>query len=217
MTPSKIRQDSMLFGYQFIKEDFSKIINNWLKIYDENIDVMELYFSVQSGKALDEEMEFLHYAQGLESLHRNKYQVGSFMPENEYEELLENILKVSPSTYHDWINSKLEFANVPPFSKRVKELINRYPNHFGNSKQRKYMSENIFKCRNLLTHLGGNGVKQCLKGQSMTDLRKTTRLLFQFLFMELIGISENEMNIIVKKNKRCQSVLENSLPSIKPT
>jgi hypothetical protein len=56
-----------------------------------------------------------------------------------------------------------------------------------------------------------------LKGQSMTDLRKTTRLLFQFLFMELIGISESEMNILVKRNKRCQSVLENSLPSNKST
>jgi len=40
--PLKTRKDNMLFGYQFIKDEFSKIINNWIEIYTENIDAMGL-------------------------------------------------------------------------------------------------------------------------------------------------------------------------------
>lgn len=213
--PSKIRRDDMLFDYQIIKDEFPKIMNNWVEIYSENADVMGLYFLVQSGNALDEEMEFLNYAKGLESLHRNMFQSETYIPEDEYAELMNKIIEVCPSDHHDWINSRLKFANEPTFSKRVKELVKKYPGHLGNLKQRKYLSENIFNCRNLLTHQGKNGVKQSLKGQSMTDLTKTTRLLHQLLFMSLIQISKEKINMIIKRNNYCQLVIRESLPVIR--
>jgi hypothetical protein len=211
----KIRQDQMLFTYQSIKSKFATVLSSWLAFYTANVDVMGLYFSVQSGKALDDEMELLHYAQGLESLHRNVFESNTYISASEYSELLTKINEACPIAHRDWLSNKLAYANEPPFSKRVKELVKKCSLYLGNSKQRKYMAENIFNCRNLLTHQGKNKIAKCLKGQTMTDLRQTTRLLYQLLFMELVGFSKEEIDHAIKRNDRCKLVLKDALPLCK--
>lgn len=211
--PGKLSSHDMLFTYHEIKKDFPNYLESWIQLSESESDVIDQYFSVMGGKALNEEMGFLHYAQGLESLHRNCFQDSGYLPEKEFESLLNLLKEASPEQHRDWIYDKLKHGNSLPFSKRVKILVGKYPETFGNGKQRKRFIENVFNARNILTHQGKEQLSKHLKGQTICDVKNLVRILYQRIFMELIGFSSQLSNSLLSKNEQTKSVLARSLPT----
>ncbi|MBO2617004.1 HEPN domain-containing protein [Shewanella algae] len=203
----------MLFTYHEIKNGLHKFIGSWLELSGSEMDVIGQYFSVLSGKALNEEMGFLHFAQGLESLHSSRFQESGYLPELEFNSLLSLLVEAAPKEHSSWVHDKLKHGNNPPFSKRIKSLVNKYPETFGNSKQRKIFSENVFNARNILTHQGKEQLFQHLKSQTIVDVKNLVRVLYQHIFMELIGFEHQQSVKLLSKHKYTKSVLEASLPT----
>lgn len=209
----KSKKIDMLFTYHCIRDRFESILKNWINIYCQHIDPIELYFSIVAHNFNELEKDFLHYAQGLESLYREVHSEDSYIPTEEFDALVETLVNSCPEKHRDWLKSKIKFANTITFRDLIKDLINnRSYDFFGNAKCRKKLSENITSCRNVLTHKGKNSIQDHLQGQNIKDLRACTGLIFKIFLMTLSGIPEKDIKKFILRNDACMFILKNSLP-----
>lgn len=106
----KLHWHNMLFRYGHIANQFEPILNNWLSNYEISAPAFNLYFASKSGVHKYLDGRFLSLAQGIETLHRRNSQE-TFMPEGEFDQLIETIVKGCPAERREWLSKKLVYAN----------------------------------------------------------------------------------------------------------
>ncbi len=197
----KINLYNMLFGFKEIQNDAERIINNWIKGYEQILPAFNLYFLARMGAQTYLEERFLTLAQGLETYHRRTSDEKQ-MDEVEFDELVEIFIENCPEEKRDWLEGKLMFANEIVLRKRIKRLIEPFKNHFGNKKKRRKFINRIVDTRNYLTHYDPDLEPKAAKGQALQVLCQKIEALFQLHFLQLIGFSQEDINAIVDRRLR---------------
>lgn len=197
---SQINKRDMLFLYPFINENFGKILNNWLNAYEIFEPSLNLYFSTKMNGQKYIDGKFLALIQGLETLHRRSSSE-TFMDEEKFKEMIENILINCPEENKEWLQGRLKYGNEIGLSKRLRTLIKPFNSIIGNSYSREKLISKIVDTRNYLTHYDIALVEKSAKGVQMWILCKKMELIFQLHILKILDFSKEEIETIVEKNK----------------
>ena len=191
----KINLYNMLFDFKEIQNDAERIINNWIKGYEQILPAFNLYFLARMGAQTYLEERFLTLAQGLETYHRRTSDEKQ-MDEVEFDELVETLIENCPEEKRDWLERKLIFANEIVLRKRIKRLIEPFKDLFGNKEKRKKLINRIVDTRNYLTHYDQRLKAKAAEGLDLHILCQKMEVLFQLHFLQLIGFSQEEISSI---------------------
>lgn len=187
----EIYRHNMLFEFKKIQDKVGTIINNWIKGCEQSGPVFHLYVWAQRNAYPYLEARFLSLVQGLEIYHR-RISDEKEMDEAEFERLVENLIKQCPQGREKWLEGRLRYGNEVSLRKRMRGLIKPFNDLFGNKKDRKKLINRIVDTRNNLTH-------HHLEREDVDDLWflcQKTEGLFQLLFLQMIGFSQEDIRAI---------------------
>lgn len=193
----------MLFEFRAVRNNIDRLINNWIKSFEQCAPAFRLYFESQVKTHPYLEAKFLTLAQGLEVYHRRASDEKE-MDETEFEELVTNLIEHCPGERTEWLRGKLRYGNEVSLRKRIKRLIEPFKDLFGNKKERKKLISQIVDTRNYLTH--HSSISEDIK--DLRTLCQKIEALFQLHFLLLIGFSREEIKSIACKCKELQWKLQ---------
>lgn len=112
----------MLFSFREVVNDFSSIVERWLKVADELDSVCNLFFSVQYNPRMYLEQQFLSIIQAIETYHRRR--VGNKVwPQEEFRQRVRSIVASAPQEYRAWLQQQLQYGNEPHLKERLRDLL----------------------------------------------------------------------------------------------
>ncbi|MDR0189779.1 hypothetical protein RCO22_12590 [Pseudomonas yamanorum] len=204
--PKKNRHE-MLFNFRTIREDFQKVLDNWLNAYEYLYPAIGLYFSTKTGAQKYLEGKFLALAQGLETYHR-RTSTETLMHTSSYEALIIKIMESCPKEHSEWLNGRLAHGNEINLGKRLKSIIDPFKAHLGTSKKRGKILRNIVDTRNYLTHYSEELKQKSAKGRDLWILCLSMEIIFNLHFLKVIGFTDNEIKEVIKSCHPLKSKLE---------
>ena len=190
----------MLFLYRDVVNEFEEILHRWLKNYETSEPAFNLYFASKSGAHKYLDGNFLSLVQGIETLHRRNSQETP-MPEEEFSNLVDTILKNVPNDKKELIKEKLKYANELSLRKRLRKMIEPFRNFFGSSNGRQSFISKVASTRNYLTHYDSKLASEAASGKDLLMLYMKLEALFQLHFLRLIGIKDESISAIVEANR----------------
>jgi ApeA N-terminal domain 1 len=197
----KIDLHRMLFRYGQVKEDATKIINNWIDAYDRIDPALSLYFSTKVGAQKYLDGKFLALVQGLETYHR-RTSTDKLMDEEKFKELVEGIVSNCPDENKEWLEGRLRHGNEINLRKRIESIVKPFKGIIGNAKERSKLITRIVDTRNYLTHYDESSKLKAADGQDLLSLCYKMEAVFQLHFLQVLGFTPEEI----------KSLLSNSYP-----
>ena len=151
----------MIFDYKRIKNDFQILIKNWFSKYSLLEPAFNLVFEQFYNGNQFTVNTFLNLAQSAETFHARVHN-HTRIPRGKYKIMKEEILKVTPSEYHAWLNDQFNFGNNLNLHTRLCELTEKYSNQIldkilGDKNQ---FVLNVKNARNYYTHYSKTGRKK---------------------------------------------------------
>ena len=192
----RIYQGNMLFEFGWIRDDAERIINNWLKAYENITPAFNLYFLAKMGEQQYLEERFMALVQGLEAYHRRTSDEKR-MDEAEFEGLVENLVNQCPEEHREWLSRELKYGNEVNLRKRLRGIINSFKEVIGNRTKRENLIDKIVYTRNYLTHYDLSLESKAAQGEALWTLCLKMELLFQLHFLQLTGFNREEIDSIV--------------------
>lgn len=199
----EIYEHNMLFEFEKIQDRAETIINNWIKGSEQSGPVFHLYTWTQREAYPYLEARFLSLVQGLEIYHRRMSNEKE-MEKTEFEELVKNLIEQCPGERREWLRTKLVHGNEVSLRKRIKKLIEPFKDLFGNKEERKKLVNRIVNTRNDLTHHFSSESENI---EDLWLLCQKMEALFQLHFLQLIGLSQEEIRAISWKPGKLQRKL----------
>ena len=190
--------DWMLFGFDDV--DAQQVINKWIKAYEDIEPVFDLYFLAKIGAYTSLEAKFLALIQGLEAFHRRTSDE-KHIEENEFKEIVENMIQKCPENERSWFNQKLNYANELTLRNRVTKLIETFDEGISGKEKSKLISS-IVDTRNYLTHYDSSLESKAAKGKELQNLCITMGLLYQLHFLKLIGFRQEDIGWVIETAER---------------
>lgn len=190
----------VLFRFTQIREQFEKIINNWINAYDSIGIVLNLYFSTKNESNRYVERKFLTLVQSLEAYSR-RISDEKLMSEHDFKVLTENLIDKCPKENKDWLQSRLAHGNEINLRKRVKKLIEPYKKYFGNNKKRNSLVRDIVETRNYLTHYDESFEQKKLSNNELLILCLKIEIIFQFNILSFLGFNDTQIDCYYKNSK----------------
>ncbi len=146
---------TILFSLQEIADDFSNMMDSWLNVADELNSVCSLFFGVQYTK-LYLDQRFLFIAQAAE-VYQSRRTERLYLPENEFQDLIQIILAGCPEAHRDWLEEKIHYSNRPTFRRHLKDLADKVADiMLPLIRERGYNKSTftniVYNTRNYLTH-----------------------------------------------------------------
>ena len=198
-TKLKIHPYDMLFGYGNVADQLEEILIKWLENYEISKPAFNLYFASKSGGHKYLEGKFLALVHGIEVLHRRRSEEKQ-MQEEEFSELVGNMLEVIPDDKQDWMKERLKYANELSLRNRIKQMIEPFEVLFGDVKERRYFIGKVVDTRNYLTHFDSSLEGKAAGVEDLWKLCLKLEALFQLHFLRLIGIDDNAIKSMVNEN-----------------
>lgn len=200
------RISRMLFDYFDVKDNFEKIINNWINAYEIIEPTLNLYFSTKINGYKYREGRFLALAQGLETYHRRTSDE-KVMDEGEFRQLVETILSQCPEENKEWLTRRIETGNEISFRKRLEKIIEAFKGFIGTCRERKKIVDLITKTRNYLTHYDESLKDQAAKDEELYFLCLKMEAFFQLNFLKTLGFEQQEIKAIFDENHQLKKKL----------
>ncbi len=178
-TKSEIFRSLMVFTYKDIEDQCEEILKKWLDIYQTYEISFNLYFASISGAVQNWDVKFLWLVQGIEVLHRRRYQ-DMEMPEDEFKGLIDSILDCCPEERKKWLKRRLAYANEISLRQRIKVMIEPFRDWFGTKKEVSRFVDSVVNTRNHLTHYDDSEPEaQTLSVEYLWKLCRKLEALFQ--------------------------------------
>ncbi len=204
---SKIYSPDMLLHYKYVACQIEDILNKWLENYEILEPAFNLYFATKSNVKGYLENRFLSLAHAVEVLHRRTSQ-DLEMPKEEFEDLVDTILKAIPQDRKDWVAGKLKYGNELSFRKRTKQMIEPFEHLLGNQRKRRSFIDKVVDTRNYLTHYNSELATKAAHWEALWKLYRKLEALFQLHLLRLIGIDLDSIRSIVNENRALGEKLE---------
>lgn len=183
---------AMLFGLPRVRDNFEKLINSWLNLYNIAEPALNLFFSVINEPNKFSETKFLSLAQSMETLHRRTDHTTA-TPEAEYEDFKARIISCTPVEMHEWLETKLKFGNELSFRKRLMALISPFETLLGDPRETKKITTKILNSRNYYTHYSPDLEQIAQKGDDLLNLTYTMEALCKLIILKMLGFSVEEI------------------------
>ncbi len=200
-----ILKHQMLFSYEDISGDFTKVIKTWFETYESLSAVYNLYFANQYNPRQFAENQFLNYMMAIEAFHRITKD-GTYLSTEEYEKIQKIIINSFPKDIDEdlkeSLSNKIKFGNEFSLRKRIKELNIDYGENFSPFiEDIKAFSDKVVKTRNYLIHNSKDLEKQSAKGKDLISLNYKLKRLLEICILRKICFSTEEVNTLYKRNK----------------
>lgn len=197
----------MLFNYKIIKSNAQSIFNNWINAYEVISPSLNLYFSTKVGAQKYLDGKFLSLIQGLETYHR-RTSSEQLMDSDDFNKLVEVILKNCPEENKEWLNGRLKYGNEINLAKRIKSIMEPFKNFLGNNKEREKLIRKIVDSRNYFTHYNKDLENKAVDGKELWQLCQTIEFIYQLHFFRVIGFTDIEINNVVKDSSLMMNKLK---------
>lgn len=214
----KVHLPDMLFFYGDVENELGKILEGWLKNYGNSEPAFNLYFASKSGINGYLEFLFLSLVQGIETLHRRNFQETK-RPNEKFEKLRNRIFENVTEDEKKWLEEKLKYANELPLRQRLRRMIKPFKSSFGNKRERDSFISKVVNTRNYLTHYDDSLARQAADGTDLWMLSRKLEALFQLHFLRLVGMENESIISIVRRNTALRRKLgiEPPDPPLSPT
>lgn len=194
------RKHEHLIAYQDIKNDFSKVIENWHPYHEKLDTVFNLMLSIFKQKTKFSEYDFLDIIRSIESYHKQIYNKKK-MPDSEHESKVKRILGSCKLADLDlkWLQRKLTKQYDPNLRERVKFLVHEYTNSYIESKfKEEQIYDAIINSRNYYAHYDKDMEYKELKGIPLFNLTQKLMGLIYSCIVTDVGVDkaifENSLN-----------------------
>lgn len=195
----KIQMYTMLFRFIEKQGEGDRLFNNWFRAYDDVDTALHLYFSTKTGAQKYHSGKFLALAQGLETYHRRTSDE-TYMDQAGFENLVRDIISACPEEKREWLAGKLKYGNEISFRNRIKTVLEPVKSYLETGQDIKDLINDITDTRNYLTHYD-----ECLRlkaatGRDLWVLCIKMEAVFQLLFLQRLGFTDEEIKKIVDRN-----------------
>lgn len=187
-----------------IVDDFSEVMNNWFKHYEELEPVYNLYFSVQYNSEMYLQNQFLSLTQAIETYHRREIG-GQYLSDDEFEEFYDDLCEMIPDRFDESFRDHLEqgtfkYANEYSLRKRLSQLVSEQENILEELPMDIAASVNeIVNTRNYLTHYD-EGISPRADTDELHPLILRLRAILETVLLSNLGIPEDQ--IVERLQKR---------------
>ena len=184
----------MLFNYKRIRKEFNLIIRNWYEKYELLEPAFDLVFEQFYNGNKFTVNTFLNLAQSAETFHARIHN-HSKVPKEEYELMKDEILKLSPTKYHDWLIDQFKFGNNLNLHARLAEITTKYSNDILDKiiGDKDIFVKQVKHSRNYYTHYSTNCMDKALKGSDLFYLSEKLKILLVCSFLMEIGFTKGEL------------------------
>lgn len=200
---SKAKLDyDMLFTYRGIQDKFPDIIQNWYEKYELLEPAFNLVFEQFYNGNRFNENTFLNLAQSAETFHARTNN-HTKIPRDEYKEMKEHILNLTPSKYHKWLKDQFNFGNNLNLHLRLEELVKKYTNDILDKiiPDKETFVKQVKHSRNYYTHYSSKSKKNALKGSELFYLSERLKILLVCAFLVEIGFDTELISTNLDKVK----------------
>ena len=183
-----ISAGNFLISFDEMAHKIQEYLPRWLERYEEYEPTFNLYFTVSANRHMHLEGGFLFLVQGIESLHRRSSSK-TRMPVEEFNSLLDAVLRSTPHTWRRWVQERLKYANELSLRSRIRHMITPFNDLLGPKAAREAFVSQVVSTRNYLTHYD-----QGIENQAVTDPQQLLQLhskleaLVQLHLLRLLGI-----------------------------
>lgn len=203
----KISNQDMLFTYPDVSSELQKLLTNWLNNYDVSAPAFNLYFAAKADAHAYLDGRFLSLAQGIETLHRRNSDE-TIMPQDEFRTILSTLSGACPPERRNWLNIKLKYANELSLRKRLVQMLAPFEPFYGDENARSAFADKILRARNYLTHYDPSLKGATDSPSTLWNLCQRLEALFQLHFLRLMGLTMDEIKMLVKNNVSLQMKLK---------
>jgi hypothetical protein len=188
----------MLFTFKRIKDRFQVFIRNWFDKLEKLEFIFEDLFRSDSV-----EYRLLSLTQGLEQYHRNMFEEGKYLSDEEYQRVYEKLIEAIPKdiseSFQEHLKKYLKYANEFSLRKRLKKIFKKYYvvlEGLGLKEKTEDIINNLVDKRNYYTHRDKEKKKTPV---SWDDLAKLQIIGLTCLLYE-IGFELDEIKDLFLKN-----------------
>lgn len=204
----------MLFTLREMGEEFAQCLSNWFSKTDELQPVYDLYAGVVHSRSMYPHLQFLSYAQALETYHRRS-SGGAYMSNDDYAPVRDALSGAIPRSlaqdFRESLENKLQYLNQYSLRKRLRELFSTFLPLIGVPvSECLSLVPDIVDLRNCLTH-GDKDPSFGAESQRVYDLSGLMKLVVETALLTEIGLSKEKVRRAVKLDSRYALMLERLL------
>ncbi len=188
-----------LISSSLVKMKILEYIDNWLNLYNDLEEILDLYCNQIRYKNLTIQQRFLNLSRVVETFHRKKGKTQNVLPRKDWKDKLNSISSQIENTEEaNWIKSKLCFANEPSLQNRLCELNQDIPNYFESIflLDLTKLAKDIVNTRNYLTHFSRD--KNTKKGIDLIMTTQNLRVFVLYFILKELDFEESTIEEIMK-------------------
>lgn len=188
-----VNRRGMLFELGSVRGQLESLLKNWFDKIELLEPVYDMYFGTLYNSHMFLQQKFLSLIQGVESYHRRVFD-GYESPPEQHKKRLQDIIKVVPDEYKNWLQNQLSDSNELSLKKRLEELVRTY-SFLGFDAE---SVEKLKNARNYLTHFDENK-KQYARADELFTLTRKLRALTESILLTELGLPRAEVEAIMKR------------------
>jgi hypothetical protein len=192
----------LIFDYRSIQADFPRLIQNWFLKYEKLKPAFDLLIEQFHRRNQFNVNTFLNLAQSAETFHARTNN-HTKIPRVDYKDMKDEILKLTPSKYHNWLKDQFNFGNNLTLHTRLTEIVDKYSNDVLDKiiSNKEVFVKQVKYSRNYYTHYSKDGAKKSLKGSELFYLSEKLKLQLVCAFLMEIGFTKEQMSMSLDRVK----------------
>jgi len=112
---------------------------------------------------------------------------------------LQKILESVPREYQDWLTDKLKYSNELNLRQRLKKIIDRFSNIFGDYIHRKKFTNKVVNTRNYLTHYNPELEDSAISEvPDLLELIYKLRTILEVCFLSELNLSDEKITKVIQ-------------------
>jgi len=197
----------MLFRFPDIADRFDTFLKNWLQNLEQLKSAVDLYFGCLYNPKMYVDNEFLNTVQALESYHRLKIR-NEDLPICDHTRRIEEIIKSAPAEHKSWLEGKLQYSNEPSLRRRLRELLDYYPEIVSQDvDDKKEIVDKAIDTRNYLVHHDPSLKDRSADVDTLIALTRELQVLFQACLLTVVGCGKDMIRGLFQKNRRYRKLV----------
>jgi hypothetical protein len=198
--PPKLSRFDTLLNYAQIKDNYSIIINNWLRAYERLEPALNLYFAAMEGAFTYLDSKFLALAQCLEVFDRRTSN-RKVMDDTSFADIVQGLVNACPAESKEWLENKLQYANEISLNQRIRKIIDPFSEYFDDENERKRLARNISITRHYMTHYDESQKADAItNGNDLYQMYAKMEAIFRLYLLQILGFTQDEIRTIVAKS-----------------
>lgn len=196
----------MLLPYSEVKDDFPRMVDNWLARSDQAVLATNVFFGHQVYQSQDVDVRFVSATQAAESYHRS-FGDALYMNQNDYDKDIQELFKHLPKTiqgdHRQSLKNRLKYGNEYSLRKRLSELFTRMPQNVQDrigTNVGKFIAK-VVDTRNYYTHYDHSSQANAFEGMSAYIAAERLRILVAANLLHDLGVDDRILLDVLERSQ----------------